>query len=86
MSTPIKDPQPCSNPVTCPGGNCPGCINGRRNCADPVCSPYCHGCSMPSGYETNANTTFAIIAACLLCMILLVGALYVARFFQYNDS
>lgn len=80
--TVIKDPAPCSNPVTCPGGNCVGCAGGRVNCGDPRCFPYCHGCRAPPHRERNANTAFSIVALCLFAIMLLLLMLYSARFFQ----
>ena len=82
MHTPLKDFAPCSNATVCPGGNCVGCRDGRVNCRDPRCFPYCHGCKSPPHLERTSNTTFAIVALCLLSILVLLLLLYSARFYR----
>ena len=46
---------------TCPSGNCEGCLNGRLNCKDPDCSPYCRECENYINHDHMITVWFSIV-------------------------
>lgn len=64
---------PCSSEV-CKDGNCPGCKDGKINCSDNSCSPYCVGCKI----DNNENYNSVIFILCIImCLLLLAFTLYI---------
>jgi hypothetical protein len=66
----------CLNPVTCPGGNCPGCQNGKIWCQDPRCDPQCPNCFYDQQAERYGFVTIMIIILALLLIILVILITY----------
>ena len=76
----------CSNPDMCPGGNCPGCRNGKVWCQDPRCGPYCQNCAVPKSFDYNANAVFLVILICLLAALFIVWFVYGPAFFRAHSD
>ena len=76
----------CSSPFCMGGGYCPGCKNGKLDCNDKECSPYCRGCELPKGHEELANIIFGVIFGLLLiiCFSLLIAL--GPRFVIFHDG
>lgn len=72
---------PCDS-VTCPNGNCVGCLNGQVNCFDSRCHPYCPTCAMPKEFETVSLFAISMIVIFLFILILIV----LAGFWLYRDD
>jgi hypothetical protein len=77
---------PCSDPVTCPNGECSGCKNGQVWCQDPRCQPYCPNCNITRNHEFNVNMTVIIILICLIALLFIVWFIYGPQFFQPHDN
>jgi len=76
----------CSDPVTCPGGNCIGCQNGEVNCADTRCSPNCPGCEMNDDTEAIGNIVVIIILIALTAILFIVWFTYAPAFFRPHSD
>ena len=77
---------PCSDPVSCPGGNCIGCKNGNIWCQDPRCAPYCQGCAIPDDHDFNGNMVVTVILICLVALLFIVWFIYGPSLFEpHND-
>ena len=67
---------PCADPITCPGGNCVGCVNGKLNCRDSRCDPNCAGCQPPPNLDFAALVLFVIIIIVIGALIIIVSYVY----------
>ena len=74
----------CSNPVTCPNGNCEGCKKGVVWCQDPRCQPFCAECSLPEEHSFAVNVVFIIIILILIAMIFILLFSYGPKVFYYQ--
>lgn len=72
----------CSDPVTCPGGNCIGCKDGQTWCQDPRCEPYCADCSVPPDHDTISGIVVVLIVFCLIALLAAVWLTYGPDFFR----
>ena len=66
----------CSDPLTCPDGNCPGCKNGQTWCQDPRCSPFCRNCAMQQDHDFNGTIVVIVIIICLLAILFIMWYAY----------
>lgn len=78
----------CSDPVTCPGGNCIGCKNGEVDCQDPRCAPYCpeSQCTFPENHDENANIVITVILLCLIAILFIYWFMYGPQLFEPHDD
>jgi hypothetical protein len=62
-----------TNPF-CPSGNCSGCKDGVKWCADPRCAPFCSECYIQVDQPTDHAISVVLIAfiAFTLAFILFV--------------
>ena len=58
----------------CRDGNCDGCLNSRRYCDDPACSPYCRECVDNPNHEFYFSVWVALMVFILGTMIMLLYA------------
>lgn len=75
----------CSSPE-CPGGNCPGCIDGKVWCQDPRCAPYCRDCAPPPDNNFAVNVTMAIIIIALIIILFIVWFAYGPAVFVFHND
>lgn len=68
----------CSDPVACPDGNCIGCKDGKVDCQDIRCSPFCPGdtCTIPSDHDFASTVAIIIILICLFAILITVWFAY----------
>lgn len=77
----------CSDPVTCPSGNCPGCKNGALNCQDTRCAPFCQDCTTNmSQHDLAANMMLLSILLCLILIFFIIWFIYGPRLFEDHDD
>jgi uncharacterized protein (DUF983 family) len=76
----------CGDNVTCPGGNCPGCKNGKTWCQDPRCQPNCQGCELMSDHDFIVNIMMTIIILSLIAILFVVWFLYGPGLFEEHDD
>ena len=78
----------CSDPVTCPGGNCIGCKDSEIWCLDPRCSPFCpeDACAIPDDHDQNANVVIAIILLSLVSILFIFWFMYGPQLFEHHDD
>lgn len=78
----------CSDPVTCPGGNCIGCKNSEIWCQDPRCAPNCpsQGCSIKNSHDQNVNIVITIILISLVAILFIYWFMYGPELFQPHDD
>lgn len=62
----------CSNEKFCPGGDCPGCKNGKRNCKDPRCAPFCYNCNPHKDRDRIVNMIMLTILIAMIAIFLFV--------------
>lgn len=78
----------CTDPVTCPGGNCIGCKNSAVWCLDPRCAPNCPGdnCSIPDSHDSIVNIIMTIILLCLVTVLFIYWFMYGPQLFVSHDD
>lgn len=64
----------CQDPVTCPGGNCPGCKNGQIWCQDTRCLGYCTNC-LPD--ETTDRFGYSILFVIIIVLLLILFTIWI---------
>jgi hypothetical protein len=86
MNTSNPNGDLCGDTLTCPNGNCIGCRDGSPWCEDPLCQPYCGGCSMTAGADTLGNMVTGIILICLVVILFIFWFMYGPALFRpHND-
>lgn len=80
----MSDFNPCTD--YCPGGNCPGCLNGSVWCQDPRCQPYCSTCGINPSTDFNGTMVVIIILLCLASMLFIIWFVYGPKYFSTHDD
>ena len=66
----------CEDTIICKNGDCKGCKNGKINCNDTRCAPYCPGCGIPENHDFNGSMVIIIILLCLIAILFIVWFVY----------
>lgn len=61
----------CKDEEYCPGGNCPGCRDGKRWCKDPRCAPDCQDCPYPEERDRLIAMVMFLILICLFIILII---------------
>jgi hypothetical protein len=59
----------CADVITCPDGNCEGCLNGVRWCSDVRCAPNCTDCFDPDNNDRYVTGVLIVIMIALLFIL-----------------
>lgn len=76
----------CLDDLTCPGGNCVGCKDGKVWCQDPRCQPNCQNCAIDKDHDFNASIVMLVIVLCLIAILFIVWFIWGPTLFEPHED